>query len=228
MDCGWDIATLLAFIYLIANPFFPAAHVLSILFSQFVSSLWAERIAMMLVFLGSVLTVAFTPFGLLLASHKLVKLVVMPLSFALLVSAAMLFVPLATTVTFPLLLVTLNLTPTTESPLNQINHFNMTNWLMTSIFENDLKNMWLNGGKNISPSKQRVHIINDKNWIDYWPRNSRILKFFFILRHFSKSLIWTWFNLSILFIGWSLQSTIWKVQGLREKSVVSQEDRDFD
>ncbi len=122
----WDVSTLLAFIYLIANPFFPAAHVLSILLAQFVSGLRAVRIAMMLIFLGSVLAVAFTPFGLLLTSHEFVKLIVMPLSFALLVSAAMLFVPLATAVSFPLLLVTLDLTPTMESPLNKINHLNMT------------------------------------------------------------------------------------------------------
>lgn len=126
MACGWDIATLLVFIYLIANPFFPAAHVLSVLFAQFVSGLWAVGIGMMLFFLGPVLAVAFAPLGLLLASHELVKLVVMPLTLTFLVSAAMLFVPLPTAVTFPLLLVTLDLTPTTESPLSEINHLNMT------------------------------------------------------------------------------------------------------
>lgn len=80
---------------------------------------------MMLFFLGPVLAVAFAPFGLLLASHELVKLVVVPLAFTFLVSAAMLFVPLPTTVTFPLLLVTLDLTPTMESPLSEINLLDM-------------------------------------------------------------------------------------------------------
>lgn len=102
---------LFCFIYLVTNPFFSVAHVFSVIFTEFVACLRAVRIAVVLVFLGPVLAVTFTPFGLFFASHELVELVVMPLPFTILVSATMVFVPLATAVALPLLLVTLDLTP---------------------------------------------------------------------------------------------------------------------
>lgn len=109
-------------IYLVTNAFFSVAHVFSVIFTEFVARLWAEGIAVMLVFLGPVLAVAFTPFGLLLASHELIKLVVMPLPFTILVSATMLFVPLATAMALPLLLVILDLTPAMNKSLYKNAH----------------------------------------------------------------------------------------------------------
>lgn len=61
--------------------------------------------------LGPVLAVALAPLGLVLATHELVELVVVPLPFPLLVFPAVIFVSLPAAVLLPLLLVALRLTP---------------------------------------------------------------------------------------------------------------------
>lgn len=64
--------------------------------------------------LGPLLAVAFAPLGLVLAPHELVKLVVVPLPFPLLVFPTMIFVSLPAAVLLPLLLVALRLTSSGE------------------------------------------------------------------------------------------------------------------
>lgn len=66
-------------------------------------------------FLGSVLTVTLSPFGLILAAHELVKLVVVSLSLPLFVFPTVIFVSLPASVLLSLLLVTLRLTSSGRS-----------------------------------------------------------------------------------------------------------------
>lgn len=97
--------------HLVSEAFLPITQVLPVLFSQFVSTVRTVGIPMMVsLFLGSVLTVALSPLGLIFASHELVELIVVSLSFPLLIFPAVIFVSLPAPMLLSLLFVALRLT----------------------------------------------------------------------------------------------------------------------
>ena len=102
--------------HLVSEAFLPVTQVLPVLLSQFVSTVRAVRIAMMVpLFLGSVLAVTLSPFCFIFAAHKLVKLIVVPLTFPLVVLPSVVFISLSAAVLFSLFLVTLRLTSSGQS-----------------------------------------------------------------------------------------------------------------
>lgn len=102
--------------HLVSEAFLPVTQVVPVLLSQFVSTVRTVRIAMMVpLFLGSVLAVALPPFGLIFASHKFVKLIVVSLSFPLFIFPSVIFISLSSAVLLSLLLVTLRLTSSGKS-----------------------------------------------------------------------------------------------------------------
>lgn len=105
----WPHAHLLA--HLVSETLLPVTQVVPVLLSQLVSTVGTIRVAVVVaLLLGSVLAVAFAPLGLVFAPHELVKLVVVPLSFPLLIFPSVIFVSLPAAVLLPLLLVALRLT----------------------------------------------------------------------------------------------------------------------
>lgn len=97
--------------HLVSEAFLPVTQVVPVLLSHFISTVWAVRVAMvMALFLGSVLAVSLPPFGLIFATHKLVKLIVVSLAFSLLVFTTVIFISLSAAVLLSLLLVALRLT----------------------------------------------------------------------------------------------------------------------
>lgn len=97
--------------HLVSEAFLPITQVLPLFLSQFVSTVRTVSITMMVsLFLGSVLTVTLSPFGLIFAAHKLVKLIVVSLSFPLFLFPTVIFVSLPASMLLSLLLVTLRLT----------------------------------------------------------------------------------------------------------------------
>lgn len=66
-------------------------------------------------FLGSVLAVAFPPFGLIFAAHKLVKLIMVSLSFPIFIFPTVILISLSAAVLLSLLLFTLRQTSSSQS-----------------------------------------------------------------------------------------------------------------
>lgn len=98
------------FAHLVSEAFLSVTHVLPVLLPHFVSTIWTVRVSMMVaVFLGAVLTVAFSPLGFVFAAHELVKLIVVTLPLFLLVLPAVVFVSLPASMLLSLLLVALRL-----------------------------------------------------------------------------------------------------------------------
>lgn len=98
--------------HLVSQAFFPVTQILPVIFCQFVSAVGAVgKAVMMPLFLGSVVAITLPPSGLLLVPHELVKVVVVPLSFPLILFASVILLSLSAAVLLPLLLVAVRLTP---------------------------------------------------------------------------------------------------------------------
>lgn len=102
--------------HLVSEAFLPVTQVLPVFLAQFVSTVRTVRVSVVMpLFLGPILTVALSPFGLIFAAHKLVKLIVVPLSFPLFILPSVLLVSLSAAMLLPLLLVALRLTSSGQS-----------------------------------------------------------------------------------------------------------------
>lgn len=102
--------------HLVSEALFPVTQIFPVILCQFVSNVGAVRKAVMMpFFLGSIVAITFPPSGLLLVPHKLVKVIVVSLSFPLILFASVVLLSLSATVLLPLLLVAVSLPSSGET-----------------------------------------------------------------------------------------------------------------